>query len=170
MADRAARNELVEAKILAHIQMVNDKIDTHMDENGLRFWGVPIVRCTYASDSRFNGFLAVLRNDANKYFLDVDEDCGEVLKATLQFPIIEDKDTLEGATWREARKKFNTWVPQDMKNNPLTPTAPVATALLAKHNFKQDLEKGTHWNYFIYLDEASLASVLDTLTLYRVVE
>lgn len=87
-----------------------------------------------------------------------------MLKATLQFPIVEDKDTLEGVTWREARKKFNTWVPQDIKNNPLTPTAPDAPALLAKDNFKQDLETGTHWNYFIYLDEASLTSVLDTPT------
>jgi hypothetical protein len=137
-------------------------IPGHMKSDNQNKWGLPIVRCTYRSQERWDQFLALYYRHNYQDFLDQDTENGPDLQSTLVCNIIEDRAQLEGASWKQAREVFDAWVPQDMEAHPLGPL-PVQsfTPKDPKEKWKEDIRRSPYWHYFIYVDEASIASGLD---------
>lgn len=137
----------------------------HMKRDNQMKWGLPIVRCTYKSQPRWEQFLAVLHGHIQHDFLDKDPENGPDLQSTLVCNIIEDEERLEGASWKEARNVFDEWVLQDIKAHPLEPPIVfhpvISTYKREKNKFKEDIARSPYWQHFIYVDETSVASVLD---------
>lgn len=75
-------------------------------------WGFSIVRCTYSSQSRWDKYLRRIHSDIDR-FLNYKEDAG--LRETLNVFVIEN-EALDGATWKQARDKFDEWVWDELKN------------------------------------------------------
>jgi len=76
-------------------------------------WGLPIVRCTYSSDARWEKYMSLLHKDISN---SINEDSTDVdLLSSLSCPIIEDRARLDNATLEDARTKYDEWVWEQMR-------------------------------------------------------
>jgi hypothetical protein len=79
----------------------------HLKQQGNK-WGLPIVRCTYTSDSRWEKYISLIHEDIHNAINEDPTDSDLLL--TLECPIIEDRAYLENATLEDARDKYDEWV------------------------------------------------------------
>jgi hypothetical protein len=165
MKTKEEREAELEAIFEDEINMIHYKIHEHIERNGLTQWGLPIVRCDYTSQPRWEEFLATLRKYAEDKYLNREDYYGPLLRPMLRFPIIEDEALLESANWREARHVFNKWVLEDMKGNPLGPEIDCRHIMQstrshpqAEHKLEHDLMRAPYWQYFIHATPASISS------------
>ena len=128
-----------------------------MIQNGqLQNWGLSIVRCTYASQFRWDRYISLIHRHIQERIYH------DLLRSTLNCPIIEDRDRLDGATWKQARGIFDEWVVADIKANPPDYSKfsqPPPTE--ANKRLESDIYRAPRWEYFIYADQASMESILD---------
>ncbi|RDW58793.1 hypothetical protein BP6252_13269 [Coleophoma cylindrospora] len=75
-----------------------------LEEDDLNKWGFVILRCTYASNEKWDKFMSAVREVARKCikFKDV--------RDAFVWNIIEDRDLLEGASLFDASRIFVEWV------------------------------------------------------------
>ena len=118
-----------------------------LQEYNLSKWGFVMVRCTYRSQEKWDKFVAIAQGHARDYF----EKCGmQSVHDRIEWTIIEDAATLDGADIVQTSRRFKEWVERgpgrkEMVNTKFSPT----------------------WNYsprysmFLHVDEESLESVVD---------
>lgn len=123
-----------------------DRIETALEEAGLRTWGFPIYRCTYQSDSDWGKFLNRYRwhiSDSLKFYNGLD------MLDRFQTTVFEDRALFEGASTAKIREHFQKW----------------ATAAIQEEGGSPDIIR--YWNvrvarhrFCLFVDEESLQSVL----------
>ncbi|KAK3682790.1 hypothetical protein B0T22DRAFT_294684 [Podospora appendiculata] len=115
----------------------------------LRHWGFVMIRCTYASQAKWDKFMALAKQYTYGYF--EERGMSEVYERLL-WTVIEDPATLDGASLLEASRRFSEydWVEVDPQGR--------------KEGW--DEEMGTWLNFprylfYLYVDDESLESVVD---------
>ena len=142
-------------------------IREHMQRYKPPSWGFIIYRCTYVSQTRWDDFLSALQADVDSFLLAEDDD----LRGSLQWKVVEDQSKLDGATWQEARTHFDQWVDDELCDGS------EGIEKITQRPWVEQVKQGISWSYeekldyrisseprhshFIYVDEASLNSVLD---------
>lgn len=114
----------------------------------LKQWGFVIYRCTYGSQAKWAKFLALAKQEARNTL--EREGTGDVsVYDRMTWTVIEDTETLDGASILEATRNFGAWVKADgraeMEGSTLTDTC----------------HPEPRYMFFIYVDEESLESVVD---------
>lgn len=141
------------------------QIHEHMETENQPRWGLPIVRCTYTSQQRWDDFIAQFTSDIHEYYLQHELDAR--LSDSLHLPLIENRDLLENASIEEARKTFDEWITEDMALHFLGP-CPWREMRVKTDDTRErlynELDRSPYWNFFIYVDEAVLSSVVDSTT------
>jgi hypothetical protein len=126
-----------------------------IEHNVQKRWGLAIICCTYTSQTRWDVYVSLICKHIQQS-LDLEKD--SFLKDILSCPMIEDLQRLDGATWKEARARF------DMKANPLGPTMYRQLEFKTpEEKLKDEIRRAPYWMLFVYADEASVASVVDTV-------
>jgi hypothetical protein len=148
--------------------MDNWKICHHMRMEQVDRWGFAIVRGTYNSQPQGDKFMAQLLKDIRDRNLQFEED--SLLQDTLNVPVIEDKEKLNGATWEFARHAFNEWVVKDMAAHPLALMEPRSLRQLSpREKALEHMHRTPFWTYCIFVDEASLSSMLNSTSLTNLI-
>ena len=116
----------------------------------LKQWGFVIFRCTYKSQEKWDQFIGLAKEHASDYFEWRDM---EDLYESMAWTIIEDAETLEGASLATTAQKFVEWVegPEGRQDRAgslfdTDDTVPVY---------------GPRYTFFLHVDEESLESVVD---------
>lgn len=79
----------------------------HMQMTSFFHWGFVIYRCDYSDDAFFERFIDYLREQAEKYQRHCHQDCTTGLY--LRWTIMQDRETLDGATKDQVRRLFVEW-------------------------------------------------------------
>ena len=87
-----------------------DLILTTMTNNSLSVWGFVLVRCSYADASKWEAFLANIKEKTLEHGPKVSVTSGSQLNERLKWTIIEDRENLEGASMQSASARFSEWV------------------------------------------------------------
>lgn len=102
-----ARENLPALKVLqAEGQTVGSR-GHHMQITGLFYWGFIIYRCDYTDDALFERFIANLRSHAKNYHQRNKQD--RTTGLYLRWTIVQDRETLDGATKDNVRQRFVEW-------------------------------------------------------------
>lgn len=70
-------------------------------------WGFVIYRCDYSNNDLFDRFITCLREEAERYHQRAKQD--RTTGLYLRWTIIDDRDSLDGATKDEVRERFVVW-------------------------------------------------------------
>lgn len=121
-------------------------IRSSLEKYKLKQWGFVIFRCTYSSQEKWDKFVTLIKEHAYDYF----EWRGmEDLYDSMAWTIIEDPETLDGASIVEMSRKFGEWVEregrQEMQGSIFTDTWVYCP----------------RYSFFMHVDEESLESVVD---------
>lgn len=165
MAATSDRDYNSEEDNAASARACTSEIRIHMSSTSQERWGLPIIRCTYASQEWWDAFLLQMMLDIEEEYLRYES--RDVLRKSLQCPVVEDRARLDGATWEQARTKFDEWIVEDMAAHPLEdPPKTIPTRVFNKPEERAafDIMRSPYWSFCIFVDEASLSSVLDTTT------
>lgn len=109
-------------------------------------WGWVIYRCTYDDDEAWSRFKQIV-NDRSREEL-TESDAPQLLDS-LEWTFVEDRQTLDGATKAELRPRFLAWAKDACKlEQP------------RDHDVGNYLLNIPRYNYFIYIDEPALRSVV----------
>ncbi|OIW33190.1 hypothetical protein CONLIGDRAFT_711122 [Coniochaeta ligniaria NRRL 30616] len=125
-------------------------IRNSVDKYKLKQWGFVIFRCTYKSQEKWDQFISLMKEHASDYFEWRDM---EDLYASMVWTIIEDAETLEGASLATTAQKFVEWVEgpegrQDREGSLFdADDAPPVY--------------GPRYTFYLHADEESLESVVD---------
>jgi hypothetical protein len=103
--------------------------------------GFVIFRCTYSSQEKWDKFLTLAKQEFHHYSV-------EDVYDKLAWTIIEDTETLDGATILDTSRNFREWVEN------------VGREELQGSVFKDPWYAAPRYSYFIYIDEESLQSVV----------
>jgi hypothetical protein len=122
------------------------KLDTtianSLEECKLDHWGFVIYRCTYGSQEKWDKFIALAKQEAHDYLKHWGTGDLSVYDK-MDWTVVEDAETLDGASILETTRKFQAWVKADEREE-------------TQGNF------GTpRYHYFVHVDEESLESVVD---------
>lgn len=79
----------------------------HMQMTGLFHWGFVIYRCDYSDDALFDRFIAYLREQAERYHRDSQQD--RTTGLYLRWTIMQDREALAGLTKHQLRRRFIEW-------------------------------------------------------------
>jgi hypothetical protein len=123
-------------------------------------WGFSILRCTYSSDELWTKYLERMSDHvADKLNFKADSD----LRERLEITIIE-SPALDGATWKQARDVFHVWSLEELKTLP-----DYDEAWLKGEGDRLHFAVGRspRTEFFIYADEASVNSVVNSGQSYR---
>ncbi|KAH8909868.1 hypothetical protein BR93DRAFT_965940 [Coniochaeta sp. PMI_546] len=117
-----------------------------LEKYKLKYWGFVIFRCTYSSQEKWDKFLTLVKEDCHSYF----EDRGmEDIYDKMLWTVIEDAQTLDGATIPDANRSFLEWVENEGKQE------------MRGSVFPNNTYYAPRYSYFLYVDEESLESVAD---------
>ncbi|KAM5371732.1 hypothetical protein ACJZ2D_007797 [Fusarium nematophilum] len=120
-----------------------------MQETEFRSWGFVIYRCAYATESQWASYLeffkAAVRDELE--FLEL----STLLWPLLEWTIIEDRETLDGASKHQVRRKFSEWT---------TERCTERDGAGADEAF---MERRPRFQFCIYIDQ----KCLDTVDQYR---
>lgn len=104
-----------------------DLILTTMTNSSLSVWGFVLVRCSYADETKWEAFLAdikeqtLVRPRERDYARASVASCNR-LNECLRWAIIEDCEKLEGASMQVASARFEEWVKtaghEEVRNSP----------------------------------------------------
>jgi hypothetical protein len=127
---------------------------------GLKQWGFVIYRCMYTSQQKWDTFLSLLQNETQQFLRnDNDKD----LLDTLVWTVVEDKKSLDGVDYKEARKIHDKWVGEELKKE-----TEEGRERKDFPGFYNQLEKffarvsdQPRYEFFIYADEEVVDSVVD---------
>ncbi|KAI7784813.1 hypothetical protein LA080_009132 [Diaporthe eres] len=78
-----------------------------MKTAGFHRWGFPIYRTTYDDDAAWQRYLEVLKFTARKYLVRQGGDV--LLEQYMDWPVISDRATLDGASKADVRRHFKSW-------------------------------------------------------------
>ncbi|KAH8912181.1 hypothetical protein BR93DRAFT_922132 [Coniochaeta sp. PMI_546] len=125
-------------------------IRNSVDKYKLKQWGFVIFRCTYKSQEKWDQFISLMKEHASDYFEWRDM---EDLYASMAWTIIEDAETLEGASLATTAQKFIEWVEgpegrQDREGSLFDTDDAIPVY-------------GPRYTFFLHADEESLESVVD---------
>jgi hypothetical protein len=87
-------------------------IANSLEEYKLDHWGFVIYRCTYGSQEKWDKFLALAKQEARDYL----EQWGTgdlSVYDKIDWTVIEDAETLDGASILDTTRKFRAWVEAD---------------------------------------------------------
>ncbi|KAK2041574.1 hypothetical protein LZ31DRAFT_543944 [Colletotrichum somersetense] len=80
-----------------------------MKRAGFHRWGFVIYRATYNDDTAWERYLKALKLTARRALADEGGDV--LLEHYMDWPVIADQPTLDGASKADVRKHFNSWLP-----------------------------------------------------------
>lgn len=120
-----------------------DNIERYLNEDNHSKWGFIIYRCTYASDADWAEFMERLHYHTKSAL----ETYGglDMLDSLLPFTVIEDRQTLDGATTATVREHFKRWA----ASAPQEEQSQNATAKLSQR-----------YRYCIQVDQTALEAVV----------
>jgi len=93
------------------LKMANDglALRTLNEENGLKQWGLVMIRCTYDSQEKWDTFIKIVKERTIAKLSTFDEGDAAALRDTVAWTIIEDPQ-LDGASIIESSRRFHEWV------------------------------------------------------------
>lgn len=119
-----------------------------LEEYKLNHWGFVIYRCTYGSQEKWDKFLALAKQEAHNYLKRSGK--GDLwVYDKMDWTVIEDAETLDGASILDTSRKFRAWVE--------------ANGRVEIHGsiFTDVWPNIPRYSFFMYVDEESLESVVD---------
>lgn len=121
--------------------------------------GFSIVRCTYSSQSEWDKYISRIQAEIrNSLSLNLEID----LDAAINVSVVEDKERLDSATWKEARLKFDELVLEELKIKTTPEEARDDPELEKRLMFAMISRKRI--GFFVFADQASVDSVVDCNT------
>lgn len=84
-----------------------------MTNSSISVWGFVLVRCSYADESKWEAFLAEIKEQTLVRSHELGKaslDSRNRLNERLRWTVIEDREELEGASMQIASVRFNEWV------------------------------------------------------------
>jgi hypothetical protein len=120
-----------------------------LNEYRLAHWGFVIFRCTYASEEKWEKFLARLKELAREFFR-YESGPTKHLYDRMDWTIFEDAETLDGADLVQTSRLFHEWWTKGQGAQERR-----ESLLAAK------LQDSPRYTYFLHVDEESLESVVD---------
>lgn len=105
-----------------------DLILTTMTNSSLDIWGFVIVRCSYTNETKWDAFLANIKDDIFARERESSVASINQLNEWLRWTIIEDREVLEGANMQVAATKFDEWVKSVGREEVRQPTSPRHTS------------------------------------------
>jgi hypothetical protein len=125
-------------------------IANSLAEDQLDSWGFVIVRCTYASQEKWDKFLALAKKEAREVLERHGSEHHRALYDRMAWTVIEDPQKLEGASILTTTHKFRSW----LDTNGTAEVQGSAFPDVERHN-------APRYRYFMHVDEESLESVVD---------
>lgn len=123
-------------------------IGTSLEEDKLKQWGFVLIRCTYGSQEAWEKFFRLAKQDAYDYFEQRGmEDSG--VYTSLVWTVIEDADTLDGASFLDTSRRFEAWLEGDGSQEKQGSI------------FANTWSYCPRYTYFLNVDLESLESVVD---------
>ncbi|KAG7286938.1 hypothetical protein NEMBOFW57_006438 [Staphylotrichum longicolle] len=123
-----------------------------LDKYQIAHWGFVIFRCTYASEEKWDKFLAHLRELAQEYF-QYETGPTRNLHETMAWTVIEDAEMLDGADILQTSRIFDEWVTKGNLGKGLQE--------MRGSRFNAEWHYSPRYTYFLHVDEESLESVVD---------
>ncbi|RKU48603.1 hypothetical protein DL546_008714 [Coniochaeta pulveracea] len=111
-------------------------------------WGFVLIRCTYSSQEAWEKFLRLAKQDAYDYFEQRGMEESDVY-ANLVWTVIEDADTLDGASYLDTSRRFEAWLESEGKHEK------------REIKFPNMWRNCPRYSYFLHVDQESLESVVD---------
>jgi hypothetical protein len=108
----------------------------------LKHWGFVVYRCTYGSQEKWDKFIALAKQEAYNWL----KSCGTedlALYDKMELTVIEDAETLDGASILDTTRKFQAYVEEERTEE------------------TQGYECTPRYHHFVHVDEESLESVVD---------
>ncbi|KAI1129346.1 hypothetical protein F5Y10DRAFT_238400 [Nemania abortiva] len=126
-----------------------------MIDTGFEVWGFLIYRCTYGDDDVWDRYMTHLKEAVHKDLDILGRDI--LMEQYAQWTVIEDKETLDGASKQEVRERFIQWRDQNSVSRELSEaTQLVRTIMPMQTDASTRLPRFT---YCLYVDQ----KCLDTL-------
>jgi hypothetical protein len=123
-------------------------IGNSLEKYKLKQWGFVMYRCTYNSQEKWDKFVALAKQGARDRFERHGmEDLAVYDKMT--WTIIEDAETLDGASILDTSRRFRAWVGTDGREERQGSV------------FADTGDYAPRYHYHIHVDEESLESVVD---------
>ncbi|KAK3312079.1 hypothetical protein B0H66DRAFT_570021 [Apodospora peruviana] len=134
-----------------------DAIRENVAKYRFNHWGFVIFRCNYKSQSKWDQFIGLAKQEAQEYF--AQHRWGD-LSDKLTWTIIEDAITLEGASLATTAQLFVDWVEgpggqQDREGSIFDTNAYDDFKDTKVYNY------GARYNFYLHADEESVESVVD---------
>jgi hypothetical protein len=107
----------------------------------LKHWGFVVYRCTYGSQEKWDKFIALAKQEAYNWLKRWGEDLA--LYDKMELTVIEDAETLDGASILDTTRKFQAYVDAERTEE------------------TQGYECTPRYHNFVHVDEESLESVVD---------
>jgi len=128
-------------------------IANSLEQYKLDRWGFVIYRCTYASQEKWDKFLALAKREARDRL--ERGGAGDLsVYDKMDWTVMEDAETLDGASMLDTSRKFRAWVKADGR-------AELQGTALAHSATWRDAPGLPRYCYFMHVDEQSLESVMD---------
>lgn len=121
-------------------------IRNSLEKYKLKQWGFVIFRCTYNSQEKWDKFVTLAKEDAHNYF---ESTRTEDLYDKMAWTIIEDPETLDGASTVETSRRFREWVASEGRQE------------IQGTMFRDKFDSSPRYYFFIHVDEETLESVAD---------
>ncbi|KAB5511427.1 hypothetical protein GE09DRAFT_1164984 [Coniochaeta sp. 2T2.1] len=128
-----------------------------LEEYKLNHWGFVIYRCTYSSQEKWDRFLALAKQEA--YDCLEQEGTGDLsVYDKMDWTVIENAETLDGASILDTTRKFRAWVEADgrAENQGSVRTLPVNQGSV----FTEIWQSEPRYHFFMHVDEESLESIV----------
>ncbi|KAB5514887.1 hypothetical protein GE09DRAFT_1161438, partial [Coniochaeta sp. 2T2.1] len=129
-----------------------------LEEYKLNHWGFVIYRCTYSSQEKWDKFLALAKQEA--YDCLEQEGTGVLsLYDKMDWTVIEDAETLDGASILDTTRRFRAWVEANVRveNRDDVGRVPENQGSTFTHVWQSEVR----YHFFMHVDEESLESVVD---------
>ncbi|KAK5637687.1 hypothetical protein RRF57_013402 [Xylaria bambusicola] len=133
-----------------------------MRDTGFETWGFLIYRCTYGDDEAWNRYMEAFKKQVHSVLEHYGRDW--LLEKYAQWTVVEDEETLNGASKQQVRERFVQWRDQHSVSRELSEVAAVVrqSAFWATH----ESLRLPRFTYCLYVDQ----KCLDTLKQYSEVE
>ncbi|RYC65033.1 hypothetical protein CHU98_g1148 [Xylaria longipes] len=129
-----------------------------MRDTGFETWGFLIYRCTYGDDEAWDRYMALFKQDVHDDLVYNGREW--LMEPYAQWTVIEDKETLNGASKQQVREHFVQWRDQHSVSYELSEAARVARQLFPTPNDANT--RLPRFTYCLYVDQ----KCLDTLKAY----
>ncbi|KAB5580240.1 hypothetical protein GE09DRAFT_1081429 [Coniochaeta sp. 2T2.1] len=129
-----------------------------LEEYKLNHWGFVIYRCTYSSQEKWDKFLALAKQEA--YDCLEQEGTGVLsLYDKMDWTVIENAETLDGASILDTTRRFRAWVESNerVENRDDAGRLPDNQGSILTHVWQSEVR----YHFFMHVDEESLESVVD---------